>query len=176
MTQRATDADTASPPSRDLAALPAQVAAIREKILAACDKGELEALRIPIDWNETRPLFERGVKKHPAGTDPIEVLRSLSFDRKGFEILNVARAVLAQPYAKIQRGPVTLYEWPAFPAPPANEAEERGQWSCVRFYGPANRDASSHDASARRAGRGARLFSLTEHHRPANLSAAGAEI
>ena len=134
MTQRATDADTASPPSRDLAALPAQVAAIREKILAACDKGELEALRIPIDWNETRPLFERGVKKHPAGTDPIEVLRSLSFDRKGFEILNVARAVLTQPYAKIQRGPVTLYEWPAFPAPPANEAEERGQWSCVRFY------------------------------------------
>ena len=84
MTQRATDADVASPPSRDLAALPAQVAAIREKILAACDKGELEALRIPIDWNETRPLFERGVKKHPAGTDPIEVLRSLSFDRKGF--------------------------------------------------------------------------------------------
>ncbi len=128
------DGDLVSAPSRDLAALPPQVAAIREKILAACDKGELEALRIPIDWNETRPLFERGPKKLPAGTDPIAVLRSLSFDGRGFEILNIARAVLAQPYAKIQRGPTTLYEWPAFPAPPSSEAEERAQWSCVRFF------------------------------------------
>ncbi|MFY9627079.1 MAG: hypothetical protein WAK03_02855 [Methylocystis sp.] len=134
MTQSAKNADIVSPPSRDLAALPPQVAAIREKILAACDKGELEALRIPIDWNETRPMFERGAKNHPAGTDPIKVLHALSFDSRGFEILNIARAVLAAPYAKILRGPVTIYEWPAFPAPPANEAEERAQWSCVRFF------------------------------------------
>jgi hypothetical protein len=130
----AKDGDLVSPPSRDLGALPAPVAAIREKILAACDKGELEALRIPIDWNETRPLFERGGKKHPAGTDPIAILRALSFDSRGFEILNVARAVLTQPFAKIQRGPVTLYEWPAFSGPPLSEAEERAQWSCVRFF------------------------------------------
>jgi len=80
------------------------------------------------------PLFARSGKKRPAGSDPIETLRSLSLDRKGYEILNVARAALAQPYAKIQRGPVTLYEWPAFAGPPANEAEEGAQWSCVRFY------------------------------------------
>ncbi|QGM44876.1 hypothetical protein [Methylocystis heyeri] len=133
MTPKKTAPDAASAPIADLSALPQQVAAIRDKILAACDKGELEALRIPIDWNETRPMFERGAGKHPAGTDPIAILRAQSFDSRGFEILNLARAVLSQPYARIQRGPVTIYEWPAFPGPPATEAEERAQWSCVRF-------------------------------------------
>ena len=125
-----------SPPSRDLAGLPSAVAAIRKKILEACDKGELEALRIPIDWNETRPMFQRSGaagRRDPRG-DPIETLRALSFDRKGLETLNVARAALSQPYAKIERGPVTIYEWPAFAGLPATVEEERALWSCVRFY------------------------------------------
>jgi hypothetical protein len=123
-----------SAPSRDLAALPAPVVAIRAKILEACAKGELEALRIPIDWNETRPMFQRSGGTRPASHDPIETLRTLSFDRKGIEILNVAQAALSQAYAKIERGPVTLYEWPAFASPPATPEEERGFWRCVRFY------------------------------------------
>jgi hypothetical protein len=123
-----------SAPSRDLAALPAPVAAIRLKILEACAKGELEALRIPIDWNETRPMFQRSGGKRPRGYDPIETLRALSFDRKGLETLNVARAALSQAYAKIERGPVTIYEWPAFAAPPTTPEAERAFWSCVRFY------------------------------------------
>jgi len=131
MAERAPSGDVVGAPTADLALLPAPVAAIREKILAACEKGELEALRVPIDWNETRPIFVKGVKQ---SADPIAALRALSFDSRGFEILNIARAVLAQPYAKIRRGPVTLYEWPAFAAPPRNEAEERAQWSCVRFF------------------------------------------
>jgi hypothetical protein len=124
-----------SPPSADFAALPRPVAAIREKILAAAAKGDVEALRIPIDWNEVRPLFERG-GKHPAGTDPIDILKSLSFDGKGREILTLVRAVLAQPYVKIVRGPFVLYEWPAFaraPAPRAGLDEAAAQWACVRF-------------------------------------------
>jgi hypothetical protein len=123
-----------SAPSRDLAALPAPVAAIRAKILEACAKGELEALRIPIDWNETRPMFQRSGTKRPAGHDPIEALRALSFDRKGLETLNVAKAALSQPYAKIIRGPVTIYEWPAFGGPPTTVRDEREFWRCVRFY------------------------------------------
>jgi hypothetical protein len=122
-----------SPPSRDLGALPAPVAAIRAKILEACAKRELEALRIPIDWNETRPMFQRSGTKRPPGYDPIEALRALSYDRRGFETLNVARACLSQAYAKIQRGPVTIYEWPAFAGPPKTLDEERAFWSCVRF-------------------------------------------
>jgi hypothetical protein len=131
--------ETVSPPSRDLSLLPAPVAAIREKILAARARGrelgDIEPLRIPIDWNEARPLFERsGI--HPAGTDPIEILKSLSFDGKGREILALVRAVLEQPYVRISRGPFVTYEWPAFAraqTPPANEEEARALWSCVRF-------------------------------------------
>ncbi len=130
-----TPPDVISQPIADLGALPAPVAAIREKILAACDKGEVEALRIPIDWNETRPLFAKsGTFK--AGTDPIEILKALSFDGKGRETIALIRAIFAQPFVKIARGPVTLYEWPAFtrhPAPPANEDDARARWACVRF-------------------------------------------
>jgi hypothetical protein len=131
----ATSPETVSAPSSDLAALPAAVAAIRAKILAACATRDIEALRIPIDWNETRPLFERGAR-HPAGTDPIEILKSLSFDGKGREILTVARAVLEQPYVKIARGPFLMFEGPAFArasTPPADVDQLSALWACVLF-------------------------------------------
>ncbi|ULO22824.1 hypothetical protein [Methylocystis sp. SB2] len=127
--------DVISPPIRDLALLPAPVARIRDKILAATETGDIEALRIPIDWNETRPLFAKsGAFK--AGTDPIEILKTLSFDRKGQETISLIRSILAQPFVKIVRGPTTLYEWPAFarhPQAAANEDEARARWRCVRF-------------------------------------------
>jgi hypothetical protein len=129
---RAPDADIVSPPIDDPAALPPPVVAIRAKILEALAKNEIEALRIPIDWNELRPVFAPGA----AARDPIEVLKSLSFDGRGREILVILRAVLAQPFVKIRRGPVTLYEWPAFarhPGRPADPAQASAQWACVRF-------------------------------------------
>jgi hypothetical protein len=131
----AAKSECVSTPSSDLAALPPPVARIREKILEACAKRNIEALRIPIDWNEVRPLFERGAKR-PAGADPIETLKALSFDGKGQEILALAKAVLTQPYVRIRRGPFESYEWPAYaraPTPPANEDESRALWACVRF-------------------------------------------
>ena len=70
----------------DASVLPRAVAAIRQKILQACATRDIEALRIPIDWNEVRPLFERGSKR-PPGEDPVERLKALSFDGKGEEIL-----------------------------------------------------------------------------------------
>lgn len=135
MNRSKTHGDVVSQPLIDIALLPAPVEAIRGKIIAALEKDDIEALRIPIDWNEVRPLFAKsGTFK--AGTDPIEILKALSFDGKGHEILRIARAVLAQPFVKISRGPVTLFEWPAFachPAPPADEREARARWRCVRF-------------------------------------------
>lgn len=131
---------------KDLDRLPAPVAAIRAKILAALDKNDIEALRIPIDWNEVRPIFAKS-GAYRAGADPVEILKALSFDGKGREILAILRAVLAQPYVIITRGPVTLYQWPAFAsqlqaAPDshdisahvsAHEAPTSAQWACVRF-------------------------------------------
>jgi hypothetical protein len=126
--------DLISPPIDDIARLPAPVAAIRAKILAALDKNDIEALRIPIDWNEVRPLFVKS-GTYRAGTDPIAILKALSFDGRGREILSILRAVLAQPFVIVTRGPVTLYEWPAFAhrLQAAPEPATPAQWACVRF-------------------------------------------
>ncbi|WP_363350263.1 hypothetical protein [Methylocystis echinoides] len=132
---RKTSPDVVSDPSADLSALPAPVQAIRNKILAALEKNDVEALRVPIDWNEVRPLFAKS-GSFPAGTDPIEILKKLSFDGKGRETMDLARAILAQPFVRMTRGPVTLYEWPAFarrPAPPTNPDDSPARWACVRF-------------------------------------------
>lgn len=151
MTRSRPSPDIVSDPSGDVAALPAPVRAIRDKILAALEKNDVEALRIPIDWNEVRPLFVKS-GAFPAGTDPIEILRKLSFDGAGRETVEIARAVLAQPFVKVTRGPVTLYEWPAFarkPTPPATPEDARGRWSCVRFRDLARSNAEGKPRPAR---------------------------
>ncbi len=124
-----------SAPSNDFSRLPRPVAAIREKILATCAVGDIEALRIPIDWNEVRPMFERGVKR-PVGTDPIEILKSRSFDGKGREILVILRNVLNQSFVRIIEGPFESYVFPSFAVVPPDHPDEgalQAQWSCVRF-------------------------------------------
>jgi hypothetical protein len=143
--------DIVSEPSTDAAALPAPVRAIRDKILAALEKNDVEALRIPIDWNEVRPLFARS-GAFPAGTDPIAILKTLSFDGVGRETVDIARAILAEPYVKVTRGPVTLYEWPAFarrPAPAATQEEARARWACVRFRDLARSNAEKRPRATR---------------------------
>jgi hypothetical protein len=50
---------------------------------------------------------------------------------------------------RIRRGPFESYEWPAharMPAPPANEAESRALWACVRFadLGRSNSEGRPH--------------------------------
>jgi hypothetical protein len=144
----APDADIVSPPIDDPAVLPPPAAAIRAKILDALAKDDIEALRIPIDWNELRPLFAPGA----AARDPIDVLKSLSFDGRGREILTIMRAVLAQPFVQIRRGPVTLYEWPAFaraPRRPDDPAQLSTQWACVRFADLARANAEGRPRAMR---------------------------
>jgi hypothetical protein len=139
-----TQAPILSEPSSDVAALPPRVAAIRLKILEACATRDIEALRIPIDWNEMRPQFERGAGR-PPGEDPIERLKALSFDGKGWEILTLLRATLHQSYIQETRGPTRTYVWPAFalrpPVDPSPEARQ-AMLSCVRFADLGRSDAS----------------------------------
>jgi len=115
--------------------LPAQVAAIRNKILWALEN-DLEALRIPIDWNEMRPLFAKS-GSFRAGTDPIEILKAQSFDTKGYEILRILKNISLNLISKSPARPITLFEWPAFRAAQPNAFHPRKnslkQWSCVRF-------------------------------------------
>ena len=124
-----------SVPIVDLAALPARVAALRLKILAATATGDIERLRTPVEWNEVPPLFERGLKKGP-GFDPLDVLKARSFDGKGAEMLAILKSVMEAPYVRIQRGPFQSFGWPAFAfAPPAApDADMRlAMLACLRF-------------------------------------------
>lgn len=127
--------DIVSDPIGDPTALPPGVAAMRRRILDACGKGDIEALRIPIEWNEVKPLFERGARR-PPGEDPIERLKALSADGRGYETLATLRATLRQSFVTVRTGPTLLYVWPAFARKPLADpsAEERAvMLTCVRF-------------------------------------------
>lgn len=124
-----------SEPITDASALPKLVSAMRSRILQACRTGDIEALRVPIDRNEVRPLFEKSAHRDP-GTDPIETLRRLSFDGKGRETLALLRAVLSQACVREVRGPVTMYVWPAFALSPPKDPtpdERQVMLSCLKF-------------------------------------------
>ena len=135
---------TISEPMTDAAALPRPVAAIRQKILQACAKRDVEALRIPIDWNEVRPLFERGAGRAP-GEDPIERLKALSYDGRGEETIAILRAVLRQSYVQETRGPTRTFIWPAFALKPPDDPtpdERQIMLTCVRFADLGRSDAN----------------------------------
>lgn len=123
-------------PSRDLAALPERVRAMRELILEAVESGDIEDLRRAVERNETLPIFATGAQRPRTFADVVEFLKARSFDGQGRETLDIMAAIFDQPYAKITRGPVVTYEWPAFAArtvSDASDAERREMWRCMRF-------------------------------------------
>ena len=128
--------ESVSAPSRDLALLPERVRAMRALILDAVAAGDIEELRPAIERNETLPIFATGSDRPRTFAEAVEFLKRRSFDGEGRETLAILGAIFDQPYAKITRGPVVTYEWPAFAARSANEAsgEERLEmWRCMRF-------------------------------------------
>lgn len=110
---------------RDPATLPAPVARMRERILEAARAGDIEAMRIPIEVNELPPMFKREGRG-----DPLALLRSLSADPEGFDILARLVNVLEQGYAVTDPGTpraVHVFPWFAVVAPetltPADRVE-----------------------------------------------------
>ena len=127
--------ETISDPINDLAALPAAVRAMRDKIFAAAMSGDIEALRPVIEFNETPPLFARGAPLVSFAA-AIAFLKARSFDGKGAETLAILRALFEQPYAKIVRGSSVTYIWPAFAAKqgPNPDPDTRiAMYRCSRF-------------------------------------------
>ncbi len=92
--------------------LPPGVVEMREQILAAVSTGDIEELRLALDWNELSP--EIGA---PPGTDPIAYWRSISADGQGRDILTVLGDLLSAPPAVVPGGQDIennrLYVWPA---------------------------------------------------------------
>jgi hypothetical protein len=95
---------------RDVSALPAQVAAMRERILEAARSGDPEKLRIAIERNETPPVLIRGRKG-----DGVAILKDKSFDKEGREILARLISVLEGPFLRLNPGkPQEMFVWPAY--------------------------------------------------------------
>lgn len=133
---RPSSRETTSAPSRDIAALPERVRAMRELILEAVDAQDIEDLRRAIERNETLPIFATGAERPRSFAGALDFLKAQSFDRQGRETLAIIAAIFDQPYAKITRGPVVTYEWPAFAGRTPGEASDdelREMWRCVRF-------------------------------------------
>lgn len=100
-------------PHDDAARLPPRVAALREKILEACAARDVEALKVPIQWAETPPIFLRGPGRPRTFAEIVDFLRARSFDRNGVEMTTILRAVFESPFARKVEGPFETYVWPA---------------------------------------------------------------
>jgi hypothetical protein len=74
--------------------LPAQVAEMRDAILAAVTLGDIEELRTPLEWNELPP----DVSGTPVD-DPIAHWKAISADGAGREVLAALAEILAMPPA-----------------------------------------------------------------------------
>ncbi|MCW6510134.1 hypothetical protein [Lichenifustis flavocetrariae] len=122
-----------SAPSLDPGQLPPSVGRLRLRILQVAAGGDIDALLIPIQWNEVPPLFQRG---QPRGFDPIAYLKARSFDGHGREMLAILSAVFKAPHALLTRGATQSYVWPVFPPifdPTPWPQQRLAPWSCVRF-------------------------------------------
>jgi hypothetical protein len=119
----------------DVQRLPARVAALRSRILVAAASRDIEQMRAPIEWNEVPPLFSKSAHAN-AATDPIKLLKSLSYDGTGAEMLSLATAVFEAPYVVQSHASAVSYIWPSFAVVPLlypTATEQLAMWRCVRF-------------------------------------------
>jgi hypothetical protein len=127
----AAPAQQISGPFSDPARLPPRIAALRARMIEAAESGDIEKLRIPIEWNEVPPIFERGTKKGP-GFDPLDVLKTRSFDGKGAEMLAILKSVMEAPFVIVKRGPFESYVWPAFALVPPKDPDAATRLQMLR--------------------------------------------
>ena len=94
----------------DLSQLPAPVARMRERILAAARSGELSRLVAVMTSGETLPIFSQS-----SGQDPITYWRTNYPDSDGVEILATLIDVLDTGFVHVDEGtPQEMYVWPYF--------------------------------------------------------------
>lgn len=91
--------------------LPAPVEEMRQAILAAALSGQIEELRVPIDWNEMKPDLTPDAKD-----DPIAYWKKTSADGEGREVLAALANMLQMRPAAVPLGKDPennlIYVWP----------------------------------------------------------------
>jgi hypothetical protein len=106
----------------DLESLPEPVKRMRQLIVDAARKGDIEALRPLIGTGDGSTQLSLG----GLDSDPIEFLRELSGDKEGHEILAILEEVLSAGYVRVDIGsPNELYVWPYFFAIPLDKLDSR---------------------------------------------------
>jgi hypothetical protein len=113
--------------------LPAQVAEMRDGILAAVKSGRIDDLKPAIDWNELPPTF--ATEPVP---DPIAYWKKLSADGEGREIL---AGIIEAGYATVPLGRDIennkLYVWPRFAEQPLDKLSPEDEVQLYRLVPPA---------------------------------------
>jgi hypothetical protein len=106
-----TRAQTAPPEIiTELSRLPAPVARMRARILAAARSGELEKLSAVMQSGETMPIFTFGDEK-----SPLIYWRANYPDSGGVEVLAILINILEAGFVRIDQGtPQEMYVWPYF--------------------------------------------------------------
>lgn len=132
--------------SHDLTLLPAPVLRMRELIVDAATRGDIEGLRPLLGSGPTRT--ELSISGFEG--DPIDFLRDSSGDPEGHELLAILIDILEAGYAHVDAGdPTELFLWPYFYAVPLEELDDRqrvelfriitaGDYEDMRGYGGYN--------------------------------------
>ena len=107
--------------SHDLSLLPAPVLRMRELIIAAAVRGDIEALRPLLGTGPTRA--ELSISGYEG--DPIEFLRGISGDGDGHELLAILLDIFQAGYAHVDAGePTEMYLWPYFYSVPLDSLND----------------------------------------------------
>ncbi len=114
----------------DLELLPEPVRRMRELIVAAASKGNIDALRPLLGTGATRT--ELSITGYEG--DPITFLREMSGDGNGQETLAILLDILHAGYVHVDPGePTELYLWPYFYALPLEQLDDRQKVELFRI-------------------------------------------
>ena len=109
-------------PGENPGPLPAPVEEMRQAILAAAHSGNIDDLRVPLDWNELKPEVAAA-----ASEDPIAYWKKTSGDGNGREILAVLAEILSMNAAELPFGKDLenniIYVWPYLAEVRARQAD-----------------------------------------------------
>ncbi len=116
--------------SYDLSRLPAPVSRMRELIIEAAVKGDIEGLRPLLGTGPTRT--ELSISGYEG--DPIEFLKEISGDGGGHELLAILLDIFQAGYAHIDAGePTEMYLWPYFYSVPLDSLNDRQKVELFRI-------------------------------------------
>jgi len=122
---------------RPAIALPVPVEEMRQALLAAAQTGDIEDLRVPLEWNELTPDIGAATSEE----DAIAHWRRISGDGEGLELLAVLADILPMQPAELPFGADIenniIYVWPYLAEAELDKLDHREMVDLLRLVGPA---------------------------------------